>query len=389
MSYSLEVLNEFCQTFTATIIEPLPKLGKEARITFRCRCGGAADKSFVRLKISGMLCPKCTFVSRREKRETTNLERYGTTCTLQNSLIDSIAKETLIQKFGVNNVFKLPSIIIRRIRDTCLEKYGTEFPTQLPEVHQKTIETNLVKYGVPTTSQAECVKEKARQTNMAKYGLPHHIIPEVLEKTKKTNMRRYGVPYSFQATSVKKKIMQSIINKYGVKYASQFKGFKEKCKKTCLHKFGTRYALQSQTVRDKIYKTWLLNYGVAHPLQSPAVQAKIQKTGFKYKIYTTPKGIIRKVQGFEPYALDILFKEQQLGEDDVCTDRSCVPHIKYTYDDKNKVYFPDIYVKSQNKIIEVKSTWTYELHKQLNDAKAKATIDAGYNFEFWIFDKSL
>jgi len=62
-----------------------------------------------------------------------------------------------------------------------------------------------------------------------------------------------------------------------------------------------------------------------------------------------------------------------------------VPRI--CYDNNTRYYFPDIWIESENKIIEVKSDWTYKLHKESNIKKQEATVKAGYLFEFWVFDK--
>ena len=40
----------------------------------------------------------------------------------------------------------------------------------------------------------------------------------------------------------------------------------------------------------------------------------------------------------------------------------------------------------ENKIIEVKSIWTYNVNLEKNILKQKASINNGYNFEFWIFN---
>jgi hypothetical protein len=42
-------------------------------------------------------------------------------------------------------------------------------------------------------------------------------------------------------------------------------------------------------------------------------------------------------------------------------------------------------IKSQNKLIEVKSSWTYKLHEETNILKWKASCEKGYVHEFWIF----
>jgi len=36
-----------------------------------------------------------------------------------------------------------------------------------------------------------------------------------------------------------------------------------------------------------------------------------------------------------------------------------MPEIWYEFEDKRRRYYPDIYIKSQNKIIEVKSDYTF------------------------------
>jgi hypothetical protein len=44
-----------------------------------------------------------------------------------------------------------------------------------------------------------------------------------------------------------------------------------------------------------------------------------------------------------------------------------------------------VYIISENKIIEVKSKYTYELHKEKNLAKQAACLARFLNFEFRIY----
>ncbi len=98
-----------------------------------------------------------------------------------------------------------------------------------------------------------------------------------------------------------------------------------------------------------------------------------------------PSGEIRKVQGYEPYALDMLINDYL--EDDIITSRKNIPRIEYKMEDnKSHYYFPDIWIKSINKLIEVKSSWTYKLHQSLNECKWNAAKEKGYLMECWIFD---
>ena len=112
---------------------------------------------------------------------------------------------------------------------------------------------------------------------------------------------------------------------------------------------------------------------------------KIVKSSKSYKKYIMPSGIIRNVQGYEPFALDILLKTYQ--EEQIKTDRYDLPVINYTYNDKTKRYFPDIWIPHINLIIEVKSQWIYNKQLEINKSKEKYTKDCGYEYEVWIFDR--
>ena len=102
-----------------------------------------------------------------------------------------------------------------------------------------------------------------------------------------------------------------------------------------------------------------------------------------FKQYKFPSGEIRNIQGYENIALDELVKK--FKEDDIITKRTEMPKIIYELKGKEHRYYPDIWIKSINKIIEVKSCYTYrkELIKNIN--KALATRKLKFDFEFWIY----
>lgn len=407
MSYTVAVLNSCLAASGATINGELPTLKKEAAIPFVCRCGKEASKTFVRIKISGVFCKECTLLGTRKKREETNLRKYGNTCSLQAAEIKEKAEKTLLEKFGTTNM--LTNIEIRerikktnierygvenpfasrdiqeKIKVTNIEKYGFASPKQNEAVKEKTRQTNIQKYGVPVSSMAESVKQKAIETNMRVYGASHHIVDSVKEKIRATNLQKYGTEHSFQAEPVKEKIKQTILSRYGVDHNMKSQVIKEKAKNTNMLNLSVPYPMMSKEVREKSKQTCLQRYGVENPNQSAIIQQKTFHKGVQFKEYTTPSGIIRKVQGYEPYALNILFKE--FDEDDVVTDRCSVPRMCYQLDGKTRYYFPDIYIASLNKVIEVKSSWTVKLNTHILSAKTEATTKAGYVYEMWEFDK--
>lgn len=60
--------------------------------------------------------------------------------------------------------------------------------------------------------------------------------------------------------------------------------------------------------------------------------------------------------------------------------------IPYTLDGKNHVYRPDIFIPSRNKIIEVKSEYTYKLDYDKNWAKLHSCKALGYDVEIRVYN---
>jgi hypothetical protein len=119
-------------------------------------------------------------------------------------------------------------------------------------------------------------------------------------------------------------------------------------------------------------------------MQNYEIAEKSHKNSYNLKEYTLPSNNIVKVQGYEPFALDILLKI--FNENDIIIERKDIPIIKYETNKKIFTYYPDIFIPKENKIIEVKSIWTYNVNLEKNILKQKASINNGYNFEFWIFN---
>lgn len=138
-------------------------------------------------------------------------------------------------------------------------------------------------------------------------------------------------------------------------------------------------------INDKRIATCLSLYGVENILLNKDVQYKLFASAVHYKNYTTPSGNVLKIQGYEYVGLNILYAIY--SEDDIITQRIDMPVIFYEYEGKSKRYYPDIYIKSQNKIIEIKSTYTFEVQLSKNTAKGKSVREMGFLYEVWICDK--
>lgn len=125
-----------------------------------------------------------------------------------------------------------------------------------------------------------------------------------------------------------------------------------------------------------------LTHGEFRKTCSEKCRRELESNYKKYVIKVNGEKI--NVQGYERYVvpklIEIYGRENlKIGfENDF---------IEYKMDDKLKKYFPDIFIKSENKIIEVKSTYTLKLDLEKNLIKRDSCIEKGYEFNFYIWDK--
>ena len=114
------------------------------------------------------------------------------------------------------------TIIMKKNKQTCLEKYDVDNVFKLDNIHQKGIQA----------AQSEEAKEKRKQSCI----------------------EHFGVDNPFKSDKIKDKIKNTNINKYGVSSYSQTKEFKEKLEQTCLNKFGVKSNLNLPEIKEKVKK---------------------------------------------------------------------------------------------------------------------------------------
>jgi hypothetical protein len=116
---------------------------------------------------------------------------------------------------------------------------------------------------------------------------------------------------------------------------------------------------------------------------------KLSKNAYKQKTFKLPSGKEIKCQGYEPFALQDLIKSEIIEENDIITGCKNVPTIWYNDEiGKKHRHYVDIFIPSQNKCIEVKSTWTAEKKKDCIFLKQNAAKELGYAYEIWVYDKT-
>ena len=274
-------------------------------------------------------------------------------------------------------------------KNTCLEKYGVENSRNSEAVQNKMKLTNLQKYGVEYSFQSECVKDKIKETCLERYGVDNpNKNKEIRNKGKKTCLERYGVEHILQTEQYKEKYNTTILKKFGVENISQNENIKNKKMETCFKNYGVKHPSQSEDIKKKKIATSLKHYGVEYPIQNPTVLDKNIKNCYRTKQYTFPSGNIILIQGYENLALDELIKKEKIDEHNIIMGVKNVPNIWYFgNDNKHHRHYVDIFIPTQNRCIEVKSTWTAKLNEHNIYFKQNAAKLIGYKYEIWIYNE--
>lgn len=103
-----------------------------------------------------------------QKRQKTNLEKYGVTNAAQTPENRQRFRDWYANPENVQSN-------LDRIRKTNLERYGVENCKSLPEVEEKIIATCLARYGVKNVAQIPSTKAKLR-ARTAEYKLSRHLL---------------------------------------------------------------------------------------------------------------------------------------------------------------------------------------------------------------------
>ncbi len=224
----------------------------------------------------------------------------------------------------------------------------------------KRANTNMAKYGVPIASMLETVWRKGQDTAINNYGMLPIKDSTVLEKRKNTFLLNWG----------------------GIGYASV--ELFNKSKATNKRRYDVEHYSQTDMWNDKVINTCISRYGHNWISQVPEINIQQQSGGYSWHNFVFPSGRTVRVQGYEPQVLAELV--DIYDESDIVTDNAEINNLigftTYTYEGRERKYYPDIYIKSEKLVIEVKSSWTYNNELSKNLLKRQAILDKGYNFKF-------
>lgn len=174
--------------------------------------------------------------------------------------------------------------ILDKMKRTCLERYGVEYPTQAEVMKEKASKTKEEKYGDPFFTN----KEKRRETNINKYGGAAPLCNDTIKKKmEETNLKRYGVRNVFQSEEIKQMIKETNVNRYGVEYPMMSKCIQSKVNysdavfKQIMSK-KRNGTLHTSSHEDNIYE-WLLEEFGSVKKQYMDERYKNPHTNLKFK----------------------------------------------------------------------------------------------------------
>ena len=334
------------------------------RLDFRCVCGETSTIVHQDL-LRGRLCMSC----KSDRSKITSMETYGVDNPAKSEEIKQKIVDTTMKNHGVKYAQQKPEIRAKTDA-TSLEKYGKLRAFLLPEVFEKIRKTHKEKYGVEFPLQAQEIQDKITLTFMKTLNAPRPFLSEIyLQRMKE----KYGHEW-FCCTDAYKQVM---LDKYG----SENYITSNHCKQQMLDKYGSDYFVTSQKYREFMLET----YGAESAMQCPELFRKAQSTSFHRKPYISPDGKTFMVLGYEGVALDEILKEEGIktvyaGEDPE------IPVFQYVGDDdKTHYYYPDIYIPEENRVIEIKSVYTYNQDPEKTLCKA-LKVSENHLFELRLYN---
>ena len=347
-----------------------------------------------------------------EERKKFNQKNYGVDNVFQAAVVKKKMADTCQKKYAANRYqqtaefsAKMTATAAKRTKETRdeitekrkatnIEKFGFEFPLQSLEIRQKLKDTCMKTYGVDNPQKSTLVRKKAESTCLERFGVKNSLLSGIIQqKVKATLQKNYSVDNPGQSDIIKERMRATNLERYGVEYPWQSDIIQERIKATNLERYGVEYPGQSDIIKERMRATNLARYGVEYYAQCSEFSDKMYNNS--NKPYNLPSGKIIQIQGYENYAIDELLSTGYLESELLLVHR---PAVKYFWssddghgDNKWHYYHPDIVIPAENRIIEVKSGWTYDGNgtnlKLLsrNLAKEKGAVIAGYSFTFKVF----
>lgn len=127
--------------------------------------------------------------------------------------------KTLKQHESIKSIPNKMEEISQKRQSTNIEKYGNGCPANNTEIQNKIQNNNLQKYGEKHAVQSKIVREKINQTIKKKYGVNNVFsIKEIREKSTQTMIEKYGKAHAIKFGKTEKQLIDEINTKFSTNF---------------------------------------------------------------------------------------------------------------------------------------------------------------------------
>jgi hypothetical protein len=398
VKYNKALLDEVLEKDGASIKETYERYTFDSIIHFQCECGEEHEKQFKSLvRHGGAKCEKCTLKGMHEKQVST-MEKNGVDNPLKRPEVIAKARQNNKgQKYTLDllhTVIKKDAAVLKGQYSVLTRDVIISFTCKCGVEHEKMFRYLVEKGGARcATCSVEHGKEKAKAKYIPHYGHASPMSNPLVRLKVRAKLNTFTVDRLNECVG-----KNNLIGKYDPNTLGRESRVTFKCH--CCDKEDTKaFRMLEQSIgpfckectwvaKDYLIKKSLKeNYNVEFSLQHPNFNDKASAKGCKLKPYTTPKGNVVMYQGYEHLALDLLFV-LDYDEDDIVNGKQDVPAIWWVdANGQEHRYYVDIYLKSENRMIEIKSDYRYEQDKDKIEFVWRTCVAEGFNYEVWIFNK--
>lgn len=266
-------------------------------------------------------------------------------------------------------------------------------PSTSPELDGR--EEEIIKMYVDDQLTIQTIRKKIGCTfNTIKGFLKRNNIP--LRNAEESRQTEDGKPKKIPQKLINPKDLDDAIKMYengevlekiGGKYNITPRGLQMKFKKLGVKMRTLTESANLPTTQERKKEACRKKFGVDNPMQDPKINEISNINRYKFKAVDIHGRRFSHLQGYEPQGIIYLIEHDNINVNDIQSGRK-VPKIKYTFEGKRKMYFPDMFVESKNLLVEVKCEYTYNNMLELNKAKREASLKAGFKYKTIIFDNS-
>jgi len=362
IKYNYEYLQKYSKENNIILLKDYSneRVNRRLYIDAKCltnNCDEIVSKDFRNLIIHGCFCKKCLYLEN-------NKVLYNLSFLLNYCKTNNIE---LLEDYSTINVNKDTLIKAKCLTDNCNENV------------EKTlimIIGNCGCYCKKCTEQIRLQKLKIAEWNSDKTRFNNNYFVNYCKSNSIILLEDYSNIDINRDTLIKSKCLTDNCNENVEK---TFRLIVENSGSFCKNCTNNNSKLKTKN-------TCVNKYGVENVCHNAEIAERSSKNSYRTKAYTFPSGKQIKCQGYEPFALNELIKLYK--EEDIITGCVNVPIISYTgLDSKEHKHFVDIFIPTDNKCIEVKSTWTAEKKKDNIFLKQVAGKKLGYDYEIWVYDK--